>query len=239
MVRFLHLVLWNCSNSETQHHVDAIPLRRIPLNKVPFVPNNMPLLGILDKFQEGKSHMAIVSRFSVEKAASVKKVVKRGLTQRLRESVGISDSSDEDSDTKKDDKSEGDSKESLKGEAGQDKDLANDTEKNGNGKGKTERGAKRRFRRKKVPVDLEMGVVKECSSEESGRGNATNTPKDTGKDKLVRISSYVGNMGIGATGLEQSMPADAVLTKKGADEVSYSSSNTAFLFTPSVVSTRF
>ena len=48
-------------------YVDATPLRKIPLNKVPFVPNNEPLLGILDKFQEGRSHMAIVSRFSVEK----------------------------------------------------------------------------------------------------------------------------------------------------------------------------
>lgn len=46
---------------------DAVPLRKIPLNKVPFVPNNEPLLGILDKFQEGRSHMAIVSRFSVDK----------------------------------------------------------------------------------------------------------------------------------------------------------------------------
>ena len=35
-------------------------MRKIPLNKVPFVPNNEPLLGILDKFQEGRSHMAIV-----------------------------------------------------------------------------------------------------------------------------------------------------------------------------------
>src|SRR5882762_10798823 len=62
----------------------------------------MPLLGILDKFQEGRSHMAIVSRISVEKAASVKKVVKRGLTQRLRDRVGMgeSDSSDEEGDAK-------------------------------------------------------------------------------------------------------------------------------------------
>jgi metal transporter CNNM len=51
----------------TPRMVDAIPLRQIPLNKVPFVPNNEPLLRMLDKFQEGRSHMAIVSRFSVEK----------------------------------------------------------------------------------------------------------------------------------------------------------------------------
>jgi len=43
--------------------------------------------------------MAIVSRFSVEKAKSVKKAVKRGLTQRIRQSVGISDDSDSSSDS--------------------------------------------------------------------------------------------------------------------------------------------
>jgi metal transporter CNNM len=50
---------------------DAIPLRKIPLNKVPFIPNNEPLLGLLDKFQEGRSHMAIVSRFSMDKVGVV------------------------------------------------------------------------------------------------------------------------------------------------------------------------
>jgi hypothetical protein len=61
------------------------------LNKVPFVPNSGPLLGVLDKFQDGRSHMAIVSRFSVERAKSVRKAVKRSLTQRIRQTVGISD----------------------------------------------------------------------------------------------------------------------------------------------------
>lgn len=48
---------------------DATPLRKIQLNKVPFVPNNEPLLGMLDKFQEGRSHIAVVSRYSVEKVS--------------------------------------------------------------------------------------------------------------------------------------------------------------------------
>ena len=80
--------------SDRNYYPDAVPLHKLPLNRVPFVPNNESLLGILDRFQEGCSHMAIVSRFSVEKATSVKKVAKRTLTQRLRHSVGISDSSD-------------------------------------------------------------------------------------------------------------------------------------------------
>ncbi|KAF7302822.1 CNNM transmembrane domain-containing protein [Mycena kentingensis (nom. inval.)] len=101
---------------------DAIPLRKIPLNKVPFIPNNEPLLGLLDKFQEGRSHMAIVSRFSMEKARrvfallglltctyrrrSVKHAVKRGFAQRLRERVGMGDSDSSDEEEKEKEKTE-------------------------------------------------------------------------------------------------------------------------------------
>ncbi|KAJ3787309.1 DUF21-domain-containing protein [Lentinula aff. detonsa] len=79
---------------------DATPVRQMQLNKVPFIPQNETLLGILDKFQEGRSHIAIVSRFSVEKAKSVKKAVKQTLTQRLKERVGMdSESSDSSSES--------------------------------------------------------------------------------------------------------------------------------------------
>ncbi|CAK5265731.1 unnamed protein product [Mycena citricolor] len=74
---------------------EAPPIHTIPLNTVPFVYNNQTLLGILDKFQEGRSHIAIVSRYSVEKVQKVQKEVKRGLTQRLREKVGMGDDSDD------------------------------------------------------------------------------------------------------------------------------------------------
>ena len=37
--------------------------------------------------------MVIVSRFSVELAKSVKKAIKQSLTQRIRQTVGISDDS--------------------------------------------------------------------------------------------------------------------------------------------------
>lgn len=62
---------------------DATP-RQIKFNKVPFVLNNEPLLGILDKFQEGRSYMAIVCHFSIEKAKSIKKAIKQSLTERIR-----------------------------------------------------------------------------------------------------------------------------------------------------------
>ncbi|KAF7327241.1 CNNM transmembrane domain-containing protein [Mycena kentingensis (nom. inval.)] len=56
---------------------ETVPLRTIPLNTVPIVPNNQPLFRILDRFQEGRSHMAIVSRFTPEKKEEVRKELTR------------------------------------------------------------------------------------------------------------------------------------------------------------------
>ncbi|KAJ7209605.1 DUF21-domain-containing protein [Mycena pura] len=130
---------------------DAVPLRTVPLNMVPFVPNNLSLLGILDKFQEGRSHIAIVSRFSVEKARSVKKAVKRGLTQRLREKVGMGDSSDSESETE---------------EAGTKKGSASGSPKAGNSEGSENGGngvvvKDYADRDDGVPVSVPAGRVKE------------------------------------------------------------------------------
>ncbi len=84
----------------------------MPLNKIPSVPQNESLLGILDKFQEGRSHIAVVSRQSVEKARSVQEaadVVKRSLRQRLKETVGMTDS-----DSDSNESQEGEEKEKSK-----------------------------------------------------------------------------------------------------------------------------
>ncbi|KAG0708522.1 hypothetical protein DFH29DRAFT_1075467 [Suillus ampliporus] len=192
---------------------DAVPLRKIPLNKVPFVPNNESLLGILDRFQEGHSHMAIVSRFSMEKAASVKKVAKRSLTQRLRDRVGMGDSSDEDDDDNKEkdkakekdedkvsrevswaDESDADGQSTLRGD---DQDAAIEIPQRTI---RTGRGRGRPVQRGRVKRDMEMGVIEEQVVQ-----------KDDGKEKKYRIPRS-------ATALEQSMPADAVLTKEGAED---------------------
>ncbi|KAI0364646.1 DUF21-domain-containing protein [Pilatotrama ljubarskyi] len=185
---------------------DAVPVRKIPLNKVPFVPNNEPLLGILDKFQEGRSHMAIVSRFSVERAASVKKAVKRGLTQRLLDRVGMgdSDSSSESEDEggeshggkrrpKKSKRSSSDNDETLKDDCSAEGDV---DELPSNSEG-AKRGRKRTKR--KPVVDIEMGVVEDADVGAKKRGLA-----------LPRVGGW--------SRWEQSMPADAVLTKEGVEE---------------------
>ncbi|KAG1878952.1 hypothetical protein F4604DRAFT_1755144 [Suillus subluteus] len=191
---------------------DAVPLRRIPLNKVPFVPNNESLLGILDRFQEGHSHMAIVSRFSVEKAASVKKVAKRSLTQRLRERVGMGDSSDEDDDSKEKDNTKNQDGEKASQEISCADELDADGQSTLRGDDKdsaihipqravrTGRGRGRPSQRGRVRRDIEMGIIKEQAAQD-----------DTAKEKKLRIPRS-------ASALEQSIPDDAVLTKEGAED---------------------
>ncbi|KAI0029706.1 hypothetical protein K488DRAFT_55804 [Vararia minispora EC-137] len=75
---------------------DAVPVRSLPLNRLPTVAQNEPLLGILDRFQQGHSHMAIVSRLTIEKAVSAKKTVKKNLGQRIKDRVGMTDSDSSD-----------------------------------------------------------------------------------------------------------------------------------------------
>ncbi|EFI27832.1 CBS domain-containing protein [Coprinopsis cinerea okayama7 len=66
---------------------EAIPIRDLPLNKVPFVAGDEPLLGILNKFQEGRSHMAIVSRLSIQKVIASLYCDSTFLTESCRQKV--------------------------------------------------------------------------------------------------------------------------------------------------------
>ncbi|CCL98475.1 uncharacterized protein FIBRA_00473 [Fibroporia radiculosa] len=209
---------------------DATPIRKIPLNKVPLVPFNESLLGILDKFQEGRSHMAIVSRFSVDRAASVKQIVKRGLTQRLREAMMDSDS---DTDTSSDE-AEGSSshpkkwKDHLKRKCSDRDDESSENEgtlresspadgsddgntlPSGSGTKKRRRPFTSRVRRKDKnsqakDVDLEMGLV-----------------QDKAKEEVEGAKSILPNLALprmGFWGREQDVPADAVLSTEGVEEL--------------------
>ncbi|KAJ7508438.1 hypothetical protein B0H11DRAFT_2152963 [Mycena galericulata] len=200
---------------------DSIPLRKIPLNKVPFIPNNEPLLGLLDKFQEGRSHMAIVSRFSKEKAASVKKAVKRGLTQRLRERVGMgdSDSSDEEEKEKESKQAATRRRKKVKDiEEGIEEDfegdaLGEDAYTNGNGHANGNHVRENSF----SPNRGRGGGGPASRFKESSRDRE----KEDGTPKSRRTSFQLPKVATGMASmstLEQSMPADAVLGKAGAEE---------------------
>ncbi len=180
---------------------DATPLKNVPLNPIPCVPFNEPLLRILDKFQEGRSHMAIVSRFSVEKAKSVQQEVKKGLTQRLKDRVGMGDSSSSDSSsdesgdetgaasvsdrdtTVKGDGSEGSKKKRRWGRKG----------------GKKRKSSKDDVKDKDKAHDMELGDLKK---EKQHQGFV-----QTGLAKALSV------------GREQSLPDDAVLAEEQVDDV--------------------
>ena len=201
------------------------------LNKVLFVPNDESLLGVLDKFQEGRSHMAIVTRFSAAKARSVKKAVKQSLTQRIRQTVGISDdsSSSSESDDSGDETgstgttptkpkhrtstfSDGlaDPEATLSGqptlENGQDGDHSGgDTSEPG--------GTRRRFRlrRKKGGKHGQKTKHKKVKEGDIEMGDV---PQDTDKGR---------SGGFGLSSKEQITPADAVLAEESVNEVRPSS----------------
>ncbi|KAH8827209.1 hypothetical protein DL96DRAFT_1605894 [Flagelloscypha sp. PMI_526] len=194
----------------------AVPVRSMKLNRVPFVPHNMSLLGILDRFQEGRSHMAIVSRFSVDKAASIKQTVKQNMTQRLRNRIGMGDS-DSSSDEEKDsgrifrrkhkvkDIEEGpedDEKDStLAGhDSPHEKDIVNGNAQNNpgvrRGRGRTKAGDLSR-RNSARSQDGSQGAIK--------RGGSFQLPLPS-----IAMTSM--------SNLEQSMPADAVLGKADAED---------------------
>lgn len=188
------------------NRTDATPVRKIPLNKVPFVPNNEPLLGILDKFQEGRSHMAIVSRFSVQRAASVKKAVKRGLTQRLRDRVLMGDSdssssSDEEEGPRTQHRQKRHRDKKPKRSSSENDETLNNYSADAEAEGSSEKSNRVHGRgKRKRTVDVEMGLVDDQEA--------------AGAKKRGLALPKVGAWGR----WEQSMPADAVLTKEGVEE---------------------
>lgn len=66
---------------------DATPLSSIPINAIPSVPWDEPLTNMLNSFQEGRSHMAIISRrgrrLPEEDAESVMSSTAIGMRKRL------------------------------------------------------------------------------------------------------------------------------------------------------------
>ncbi|KAI0646521.1 hypothetical protein C8Q79DRAFT_963167 [Trametes meyenii] len=183
---------------------DATPLRNITLNMMPCVPFNEPLLNILDKFQEGRSHMAIVSRFSVEKAKSVQHEVKKGLTQRLKDRVGMGDSSDSSSD-------EGSGDESATGTGS----GASDRDATLGGDGAEGTKKRRRWRRR--------AHHKKRKSKESTAEEGQAKPEAVEMDKLRKDSPLQGAVHTSlakalSMGREQSLPDDAVLAPEQAED---------------------
>ncbi|CAM6025243.1 unnamed protein product [Sphagnum balticum] len=59
-------------NLLTLHPQDETPVRNCTIRKIPRVPEGAPLYDILNDFQKGHSHMAVVVKYNKEKAESLK-----------------------------------------------------------------------------------------------------------------------------------------------------------------------
>ena len=167
--------------------------------------------------------MAIVTRTSVEKASSLKKAVKKSITQRIKNRVGISDSSSDSSSdeeprskrkkgmrvTGRSNSSEG----SMTGTSDREDTLQSEaaTDKEDSGRSFSFRKKRKRSKKRVRVEDVEMGTVKPEQEVESER-ELQGIPSQSKKASFVQFALN--------TGLEQSMPADAVLAKEGANDVS-------------------
>ena len=167
--------------------------------------------------------MAIVTRTSVEKASSLKKAVKKSITQRIKNRVGISDSSSDSSSdeepcskrkkgmrvTGRSNSSEG----SMTGTSDREDTLQSEaaTDKEDSGRSFSFRKKRQRSKKRVRVEDVEMGTVKPEQEVESER-ELQGIPSQSKKAGFVQFALN--------TGLEQSMPADAVLAKEGANDVS-------------------
>ncbi|KAL5522114.1 hypothetical protein ACEPAF_1971 [Sanghuangporus sanghuang] len=196
---------------------DAVPVRKMRLIKVPFVPQNEPLLGILDRFQEGRSHMAIVSRLSVERAQSVKKEVRKGLTQRLLGALHGDSSASDSSSESSDSEDENELSHASTNVEGREQTISDDTATAAGEESlkesvkvkfaKSSRFSKRNKKRRKhmrrgsghsEPSDLEKG---------DPDAEAKRQKEREGEKERMHKSA-----------LEQRFPADAVLSKENAEE---------------------
>jgi metal transporter CNNM len=167
--------------------------------------------------------MAIVTRTSVEKASSLKKAVKKSITQRIKSRVGISDSSSDSSDDEQQssrrkpqktlrimERSDA-SEESVTRVSDRDGTLTSEatSDRNEGGHSFSFRRKRKRNKKRACLEDVEMGVVKpEPHSEPRPEG----VQLQMKRPNLVQFAL--------TPGLEQNMPADAVLAKEGANEVS-------------------
>lgn len=151
--------------------------------------------------------MAIVSRYSEERAASIKHEVKKGLTERLKERVGMGDSSSSESETDSESESEAERETTNESSAGSIR------------KGRKKKWGKR-FRHKSSERDVEKG-------ENGEKGEKSEKEEDANKEEEKQEEKEQGPTlpqsiwaRLLAPGREQAMPDDAVLPKDQAHEVS-------------------
>ena len=188
---------------------------------------------MLDKFQEGGSHIAVVSRFSSAKAKSVKKAAKSTLTQRIRQTVGISDDSSTSSESSENEDSENDAASAgtrtSKSKPRDDTVPDSSTDKAATLRGNTIPGSNRDDDQGDVG-DPEAGVSKRrfMLRRKKGRKNKHKTEREKEKQRDIDIEAGEVQQdkekkggGLWLSSKEQITPADAVLAEESAKEVGF------------------
>ena len=172
---------------------DATPLASIPINAIPSVPWDEPLTNMLNVFQEGRSHMAIVSRRGrrvekdVEDAESVMTAAAGGLKQKfMRKVAEISHHHGKGSTT-----------------SGSEGGLTSGSDTEGEDVEKAEKRKKKRTRSKS-----HSSPTKEKPSE------AAKVKEEVEADKKKRSITQAAKL----NQLEQSVPADAQLPPESVDK---------------------
>ncbi|OCF34400.1 hypothetical protein I316_03914 [Kwoniella heveanensis BCC8398] len=168
---------------------DATPLASIPINAIPSVPFDEPLTNMLNVFQEGRSHMAIVSRRprrienDPEDAESVMTAAAGGLRQRFMRKVAEISHHRSDSE-------------------GSGSETDTDVE-------RAEKGEKKR-RKKKVKSSQsgsEGTAISPTSTRVGNNSAAEEVKEDAKRDEEKKKKGIVGKARLNQ--LEQTVPADA------------------------------
>ncbi|KAK8849819.1 hypothetical protein IAR55_005155 [Kwoniella newhampshirensis] len=173
---------------------DATPLASIPINAIPTVPWDEKLTGMLNVFQEGRSHMAIVSRRNrrvendPEDAESVMTAAAGGLRQRFMRKVaeishgGHRSSSDSDNSSS---------------------DSETDVE-------RAEKGEKKKRKKMSKRSTSASTTTAVSPSSATGPSTAADEVKETAKQEAEQKKKKTGIVQAAKlTQLEQTVPADA------------------------------
>ena len=189
----------------------------------------LSVVSVLKRYNYPFCYVQALTQIPEQQAASVKQAVKRGLTQRLRERVGMGDS-DSDTESSDDEKTLENLRKKRGGRRGfmkgnKNKDLEADAEDQDNIKddgtnsyesqndvGRTANGDNHneKFHGAFASDFLEVEVVNVGETDKK-----KNEESKKSKFQLPKVPAGMTSMSM----LEQSMPADAVLAKSGAAEV--------------------
>ncbi|WVQ84841.1 hypothetical protein IAT38_006998 [Cryptococcus sp. DSM 104549] len=196
---------------------DATPLASIPINAIPSVPCDEPLTNMLNVFQEGRSHMAIVSRrprrepgvTDPEDAQSVMTAAAGGLRQRFMRKVaeiGHGNRSGSGSDTSSDE--EGDAA------------VSGDVEK-GEKKVKRSKRGKKHARAGSATTSDGDGTVVGPTEADEVKESARREQEMRKLDKQQESEKKKGSGLVNAAKLqqlEQSVPADAQMSNDAVEK---------------------